>query len=405
MESHSTYGAPERGNFTTSMPKFIISLLKESGFALDSALFNAISQNDTVESATFLIINAAYTQQQHIQTHFCKNSHAAKCGRHDIKSSHSIKSHLITDDHFSTHFIVLYFHRTSKKECQWNIVEITTMSTLEQEFNNQIRDISNEGIRLKKFRQSVIQNFLGERLESDLKKEFASILENFTADGRVILDGGMVMKGKVFVPAANVSKKRKTMSDDLKLDELEQLTPMQIAVTEALNELTEEVRLKKFRKAVFSRFQNIDEEQLKSDFASTFEEFCSRGDAKETDGMVRRLCDVKVIRKPKKVLERVDVSEARKELWKYGEQTWADGTLDQDYLAENPDGITRLFCGNLKKTITEDDLHNAINGITHIKWMTDKVTREFYGSTFIEMKDPRAAAAAVMLDKTKLLGR
>jgi hypothetical protein len=37
--------------------------------------------------------------------------------------------------------------------------------------------------------------------------------------------------------------------------------------------------------------------------------------------------------------------------------------------------------------------------------MTDKVTREFYGSTFIEMKDPKAAAAAVMLDKTKLLGR
>jgi hypothetical protein len=121
--------------------------------------------------------------------------------------------------------------------------------------------------------------------------------------------------------------------------------------------------------------------------------------------MVTRLCDVKIIRKPKKVLERVDVAEARKELWKYGEQTWADGTLDQDYLAENPDGITRLFCGNLKKTITEDELHNAINGITHIKWMTDKVSREFYGSTFIEMKDPRAAAAAVMLDKTKLLGR
>ena len=44
-------------------------------------------------------------------------------------------------------------------------------------------------------------------------------------------------------------------------------------------------------------------------------------------------------------------------------------------------------------------------GITHIKWMTDKVTREFYGSTFVEMKDPTAAAAAVMLDKTKLLGR
>jgi nucleolin len=84
---------------------------------------------------------------------------------------------------------------------------------------------------------------------------------------------------------------------------------------------------------------------------------------------------------------------------------WADGALDNSYMTENPDGITRLFCGNLKKEITEEQLHNAINGITHIKWMTDKVTREFYGSTFVEMKDPKAAAAAVMLDKTKLLGR
>jgi len=34
----------------------------------------------------------------------------------------------------------------------------------------------------------------------------------------------------------------------------------------------------------------------------------------------------------------------------------------------NPDGITRLFVGNLNRKITEDQLRNAIDGITHIKW-------------------------------------
>lgn len=50
-------------------------------------------------------------------------------------------------------------------------------------------------------------------------------------------------------------------------------------------------------------------------------------------------------------------------------------------------------------------MKGAIGGITFIKWMTDKQTRKFYGSTFLEMKDPKAAADAVALDKTKLLGR
>ena len=93
------------------------------------------------------------------------------------------------------------------------------------------------------------------------------------------------------------------------------------------------------------------------------------------------------------------------ELWKNGEQMWRDGALDQSYLRTNPDGITRLFCGNLKKDITEEQLRNAIAGIKYIKWMIDKGTKSFYGTTFLEMKDPSAAAAAVLMDKSKLLGR
>lgn len=44
-------------------------------------------------------------------------------------------------------------------------------------------------------------------------------------------------------------------------------------------------------------------------------------------------------------------------------------------------------------------------GIVYIKWITDKETGEFYGSSFIEMRDPAAAAMAVMQDKSKFMGR
>ena len=64
-----------------------------------------------------------------------------------------------------------------------------------------------------------------------------------------------------------------------------------------------------------------------------------------------------------------------------------------------------FLIGNLNRKITESQLFNAIEGITHIKWITDKLTQEFYGSTFVEMRDPQAAVNAVMMDKQKLMGR
>ena len=67
--------------------------------------------------------------------------------------------------------------------------------------------------------------------------------------------------------------------------------------------------------------------------------------------------------------------------------------------------VTRLFCGNLNKKITEEELQGRLPGITFIKWITDKQTGEFYGSSFLEMKDPAAAALAVLQDKSKFLGR
>lgn len=84
---------------------------------------------------------------------------------------------------------------------------------------------------------------------------------------------------------------------------------------------------------------------------------------------------------------------------------WKEGGFDSTYLQTNPDRITRVFCGNLNKDITEEQLKSCVDGVTHIKWITDKQTRQFYGSTFLELRDPRAAAEAVKKDRQKFMGR
>jgi hypothetical protein len=50
-------------------------------------------------------------------------------------------------------------------------------------------------------------------------------------------------------------------------------------------------------------------------------------------------------------------------------------------------------------------LRSHIENIIYIKWITDKETQQFYGSTFLEMKNSKAAIDAVMKNKQKLFGR
>jgi len=72
----------------------------------------------------------------------------------------------------------------------------------------------------------------------------------------------------------------------------------------------------------------------------------------------------------------------------------------------NPGGVTRLFLGNLPFAVDENSLSDLLpSEVTHIKWITDKETGKFYGSAFIEMDTPTAAAGAVALATTKLMGR
>ena len=73
----------------------------------------------------------------------------------------------------------------------------------------------------------------------------------------------------------------------------------------------------------------------------------------------------------------------------------------------NPQGITRLFIGNLPFAITETTLNDFLNGsITHLKWITDKETGKFYGSAFAELRNSKDAAKCMQeINGTQVMGR
>lgn len=71
----------------------------------------------------------------------------------------------------------------------------------------------------------------------------------------------------------------------------------------------------------------------------------------------------------------------------------------------NPQGVTRLFLGNLPFTVNESSLEDFLPGVTHIKWVTDKETGKFYGSAFVEMDTSESAAKAIAKSGEQLMGR
>lgn len=72
----------------------------------------------------------------------------------------------------------------------------------------------------------------------------------------------------------------------------------------------------------------------------------------------------------------------------------------------NPQGVTRLFIGNLPFTIDEASLGAFLPGkVMNIKWITDKETGKFYGSAFLEMDNSKSASEAVAMAGQQLLGR
>jgi len=62
----------------------------------------------------------------------------------------------------------------------------------------------------------------------------------------------------------------------------------------------------------------------------------------------------------------------------------------------NPQGITRLFIGNLPFTVDETTLNEHLLGaMTHVKWITDKETGKFYGSAFVEIRSAAESSSIV----------
>jgi nucleolin len=83
----------------------------------------------------------------------------------------------------------------------------------------------------------------------------------------------------------------------------------------------------------------------------------------------------------------------------------SDKSKNSKPCAGNPQGVTRLFLGNLPFAVDETSLKTFLPGVTHIKWITDKETGKFYGSAFIEMETSSNAADAVAKAGQQLMGR
>jgi nucleolin len=88
------------------------------------------------------------------------------------------------------------------------------------------------------------------------------------------------------------------------------------------------------------------------------------------------------------------------------EQTQLSSSDNNKSCHGNPQGVTRLFLGNLPFVVDESSLSAFLPGtVTHIKWITDKETGKFYGSAFVEMDNSSSAAEAVAMTGSKLIGR
>lgn len=235
-------------------------------------------------------------------------------------------------------------------------------------------------VSLKKLRKQAIEDIGGDAHSSDLKELFDTALEALTEKGKVLLNNKTVYlveadekEGGEGKDDKSEKKKKKEKKEKKEKDEEE--------------EGGKSEKSEKKRKHV--DFDDNDNDKASQD--------ASNADTTTNNGNKNN--------KKQKDNGKEEKDPKYKELWRTGEQMWRDGTFDDWYLTSNPDNITRLFCGNLNKKVTEEDLKSCIEGITYIKWITDKTTGEFYGSSFIEMKDARAAIAAVAKDKQKFMGR
>lgn len=184
-------------------------------------------------------------------------------------------------------------------------------------------------------------------------------------------------------------------------------------------------QVKKLRKDVLLSLQLDDSDKsAKKQFKKAVQQLEEEGVLSlDADGNIKLVKEKKKRKrekeekKSKKKKETVDTEEDEKDTGeKIGEfETSQDEPIEKPpvdaksknkSVKGNPQGVTRLFVGNLPFSVDEASLGAFLPGeVTHIKWITDKETGKFYGSAFIEMDNSVSAAGAVALAGEKLMNR
>jgi hypothetical protein len=168
-------------------------------------------------------------------------------------------------------------------------------------------------------------------------------------------------------------------------------------ILQSKGNLKEKKLLKKVLKQI-GRKDDEEDEELLNQFKNTLEELVEEKDillvnkeycinkVKSSKAATKRLGtfdnldeDEPLVKKSKATTESTHISTKKfdyPDLWRNGEKFWKEGTFDPEYLRTNPDkyvsfdllqftillisnhfvySITRIFCGNLSKKVTEDD--------------------------------------------------
>lgn len=185
------------------------------------------------------------------------------------------------------------------------------------------------------------------------------------------------------------------------------------AVLSIVRGATEDMTVKKLRKLVLMSLQlEEDDKVAKKTYKKTMQALEKNDEIQiDSEGNVKhkrkRKKDTKKDKKESKKSKKAkEESEERDdESDKDDENAESDTPKKGNKCPGNPQGVTRLFLGNLPFAVDETSLSEFLPGVTHIKWVTDKETGKFYGSAFIEMDTSEAAAKAVAKSGEQLMGR
>ncbi|GKY90824.1 hypothetical protein MPSEU_000055200 [Mayamaea pseudoterrestris] len=191
------------------------------------------------------------------------------------------------------------------------------------------------------------------------------------------------------------------------------------AILSLLTGTKEKLKIKELRKLVFLSLQLEDgDKQSKKIYKKTMQALESTGQLKlDAEGTIKlskkRKSDKELGKSRKsKTNKNTDANDDSNDNLPTGDTANGDSNVEVSIQKEkgkpcpgNPQGVTRLFLGNLPFTVDESSLVDFLPGVTHIKWITDKETGKFYGSAFVECDTPASAAKAVTKSEQQLLGR